>query len=128
VPLQPNQSVDRDGSSSIEDPITKVFLVAFKGVISSVSLTIDERDDLAGGSTDLAQGTGGVGHGRASGSGDLGQTLRGLGGSRGSSLTGLRGSLRGGRSVSDGGSPGQELRLPQDGTGGSGHFEYCGGK
>jgi len=24
--------------------------------------------------------------------------------------------------VSDGGSPGQELRLPQDGTGGSGHF------
>lgn len=46
-----------------------------------MSLTIDERDDLAGGSTDLAQGTGGVGDGRTSGGRDLGETLRGLGGS-----------------------------------------------
>lgn len=87
-------------------------------------LTVNEGDDLAGGSTDLAQGTGGVGDGRAGGSRDLGESLRSLGGRRRSGLTSLGGSLRGGGSVSDGGSPGQELRLPQDGTGGGGHFVW----
>lgn len=91
-----------------------------------VSLTVDERDDLADRTADLAEGSGSVGDGRASGSGGLGQTLRSLGGSRGGSLAGLVGGLGGGRGVSDDGSPGQELRLPQNGTGGSGHFGDCG--
>jgi hypothetical protein len=112
------------GISFEECPISNKPLYASKLSEERVFLTVDERDDLAGGTTDLAQGTGSVGESRTGGGSDLGQTLRSLGGSRGGSLSGLGGSLRGGRSVSDGGSPGQELRLPQNGTGSGGHF--CG--
>lgn len=91
-----------------------------------VSLTVDKSDDLADRAANLAEGSGSVGDGRASSSGGLGKTLGGLGGSRRGSLAGLVGGLRGGRGVSNDGSPGQELRLPQNGTGGSGHFGDCG--
>jgi hypothetical protein len=50
-------------------------IVETKSEDESGLLTIDERDDLAGGTTDLAQGTSGVGKGRSSGSRDLGETL-----------------------------------------------------
>lgn len=88
--------------------------------VTRVLLTVDERDDLADGTANLAQGSGGITDGRTSGSGGLGETLLSLG----SSLAGLLGV---GRGVSDGGSPGQELRLPQHGTGGSGHVGDCEG-
>lgn len=65
-----------------ECPIFQPSIVAIQtGGKSRVSLTIDERDDLAGGSTDLTQGTSGVGDGRTSGGRDLGETLRSLGSS-----------------------------------------------
>lgn len=92
---------------------------------SGCSLTVNERNNFADGTADLPQGRGGAGESRASGSSGLGQTLLGLGSSVGGSLTSLGGSLGGGRGVSDNGAPGQELRLPQDGTGGSGHLGEC---
>jgi len=53
-----------------------------------VSLTVDERHDLADGAADLAEGSGGIGESRASGSSGLGKTLLSLGGSLGGLLRG----------------------------------------
>lgn len=89
---------------------------------------IDESDDFSGPSTNLPQSTadalGGIRKSGTSGGCDTRETSRCLGGSRGCSLASLLSRLRGGGGVSDSGPPGQELRLPKNGTGrGSGHLE-----
>ena len=86
------------------------------------SLTLDNGDNFSGVPTNVLESTtealGSVRDGGAGGRRNSRKALGCLGSSRRSSLARLGGSFGGGRGMSDGGPPGQDLRLPQcHGTG-----------
>ena len=92
-----------------------------KASSSTIELTINKRDDLSGPSTNIPQSRSGTLEHRGSSGGGAGEALRSLR----CSLSSLGSSFRGGRGVSDRGPPGEELRLPQDGTRGRDRHSEC---
>lgn len=96
---------------------------------STIELTVNKRDDLSGPSTNIPQSRSGTRSGIRehwdSSGGSAGETLRRLRGSLSSLGSALGSSFRSGRGVSNGGPPGEELGLPEDGTRGRDRHSEC---